>query len=398
MRVREIYSRAQILPLTFSFLFSFLLLFSVFVKRRIKREERSLASLAIWASSSPVPPVAQGPAGLCLTNPNLASPDPLSPLRFLLAPPGDPHARSPRSFPSRSATRTHAQGCARSPSLPPHALFLAPPDTERLLLAASHVPCRNSAGRSFLASASSPTAQAGVSTPAPWTRDPPRPPAFVLVRAQRSTPTELHRAPAPSSASRPWSSLFVRRDTKPAGLPCIAEPRSPSSCFAGGEDQRRPHALRSRQDSPSPLIEFLAEPRSPVSRSRPDPEDPVACCRLLTGFRELLLAWTAALPRRRLPCTVASLDRRDRLGLRQVQGRPVRFRCFIPVESSRPSVRLRVQLHGDASSTSTASTGSPRTRTSTTRQVPLRIAKFIYHVYHYRRPSKTPWTPNIHGT
>ena len=70
MRVREIYSRAQILPLTFSFLFSFLLLFSVFVKRRIKREERSLASLAIWASSSPVPPVAQGPAGLCLTNPS----------------------------------------------------------------------------------------------------------------------------------------------------------------------------------------------------------------------------------------------------------------------------------------------------------------------------------------
>ena len=70
MRVREIYSCAQILPLTFSFLFSFLLLFSVFVKRRIKREERSLASLAIWASSSPVPPVAQGPAGLCLTNPS----------------------------------------------------------------------------------------------------------------------------------------------------------------------------------------------------------------------------------------------------------------------------------------------------------------------------------------
>ena len=59
---------------------------------------------------------------------------------------------------------------------------------------------------------------------------------------------------------------------------------------------------------------------------------------------------------------------------------------YVDSPSTTTTIACQVRLHGDASSTSTASTGSPRTRTSTTCQVPLRIAKFIYHVYHYCRP------------
>ena len=43
----------------------------------------------------------------------------------------------------------------------------------------------------------------------------------------------------------------------------------------------------------------------------------------------------------------------------------MRFRCFIPVESSRPSVRLRVQLHGETPSTTTIVV-APRTPSTTT--------------------------------
>ena len=57
-----------------------------------------------------------------------------------------------------------------------------------------------------------------------------------------------------------------------------------------------------------------------------------------------------------------------------------------PSDSSRPSCTT---TPGDATSTPTTCTSTPP---RPDRQVPRR------RVYHYRRPSKTPWTPNIHGT
>ena len=213
------------------------------------------------------------------------------------------------------------------------------------------------------------------------------------------------RAPCSTSSSPPWNRTASA--SPPAAASAAASSRRRRSVHLV---LRRPPPLRPGRSSPSsrprpcPLVasvrfeqQQLVAQRHGHSRPQAPAAASPSCATLPWSFDPkpppriavFILAWT---PRSPSFCQdSATREAQGRLrGFRQVHLRTHRTSTKrVRLRGLKSTLRMhQVRLHGDASSTPTASTGSPRTRTSTTRQVPLRIAKFIYHVYHYRRKNR----------